>query len=367
MKSSNTIYGRPANSQRHIVQELRSQIVSGDLSVGSRLPTRLEIERRFAAGATTVQRALDILRQDGFVESRGRSGTFVVENPPHLVRYAVVFPSNSISFTRNRFSAALESEVRRLRHERPEFKITEYVGVDGHEDSEDYQRLVREVRAHRIAGLIFAGHPYLVKGTPLLDEPTMPRVAIMERVQGLQIPAVTLDMVSFFARALDDLKARGRKRIAFLNPIGICHWQEILLPMLAERGLETRPFWWQCVSPDRAEAARFSTHLLMRCEERPDALIISNDNLLEYATAGLVAAETRIPEEIAVIAHCNFPYPTPSALPVYRLGFDARRVMEACIESIDKQRNGSEVADVTNIEAIFEEELPIALNAAWKT
>jgi DNA-binding LacI/PurR family transcriptional regulator/DNA-binding transcriptional regulator YhcF (GntR family) len=364
MKSSGTTFGRPADSQRNIVHELRAQIVSGDLSPGSRLPTRLEIERRFSAGATTVQRALELLQRDGFIESRGRQGTFVVENPPHLTRYAVVFSLDSAAFSHHRFSTALDSEVRRLRHRRPEFKISEYFGVDGHEDSEDYQRLLREVRTHRIAGLIFTTNPYQVKGTPLLDEPTLPRVAIMLSIEGVAMPMVSLDMDSFFTQALDDLKARGRKKIAFLHPSGFCGWQDRLLPMLEERGLETRPFWWQCVAPKSAQAARFSTHLLMRCEERPDALIISNDNLVEYATAGLVAAGTSVPDEVAVIAHCNFPYPTPSVLPVQRLGFDARRVLQACIESIDRQRNGEDVPNVTTIEAVFEEELSPPLSYA---
>jgi len=363
IKVSNPIYGRPADSQKHIAHQLRTQIVFGDLAPGSRLPTRLEIESRFSAGATTVQRALELLRSEGFVESRGRHGTFVVENPPHIAHYAMVFLSAAAAFTRNRFSTALDSEVRLLRHNRPELKIAEYFGVDAQEDSEDYQRLVRDVRAHRVAGLIFMSNPYPVKGTPLLDEPTMPRVAIMPFIHEINVPVISLKMESFFERALDDLKARGRKKIAFLNPTGICDWQEKILSMLAERGLETRPFWWHCVSPESAETARFTTHLLMRCEERPDALIISNDNLLEYATAGLIAAGTRVPEDITVISHCNFPYPTPSAFPVQRLGFDARCVLEACIESIDKQRSGEKVPGMISIPAIFEEELIPRINA----
>lgn len=356
MKRSNTTFGRPAESQKHIVQELRSQIVSGELLPGSRLPTRLEIESRFSAGATTVQRALELLRQDGFVQSRGRQGTFVVDNPPHLARYAVVFLSAAEEFKRNRFTIALDSEVRHLRHRRPDLRISEYYGVDGHDDSEDYQRLVRDVRAHRIAGLIFMSNPYPVQGTPLIDEVTMPRVAIMIPTDH-KVPTITLDMDSFFARALDDLQAQGRKRIAFLNPPGICNWQEKIIPLLEERGLETRPFWWQCASPADAESARFTTHLLMNCKETPDALIISNDNLLEYATAGLVAAGTRIPQELTIISHCNFPYPTPSVLPVHRLGFDMRRVLEACIDSIDIQRRDGKVQAATKILPVFEKEV----------
>ena len=268
-----------------------------------------------------------------------------------------MFFSASSAFAHNRYSAALDSEVRRLKHQRSGLQIAEYYGVDGHEDSEDYQRLVREIRSQRIAGLIFTSKPHLVRGTPVLDEPGMPRVAIMPPTEEIAVPAIYLCMESFFTKALDDLRRCGRQRVAFLNPPGFCSWQERIGSSLREHGLETRPFWWQCVSPDSAEAARYITHLLMRCEERPNALVVSNDNLLEYATAGLVAAGARVPEDIVVISHCNFPYPTPSVVPVRRLGFDARSVLGLCIESINQQRAGEVVPQVREMEAIFEAEL----------
>jgi len=359
VKKSNTVYGRPAESQRHIVEELRAQIVAGQLSPGCRLPTRLELERHYSAGATTVQSALEKLVQDGFIVSRGRQGTFVVENPPHLTRYAMVFYSSAPEFAHNRFNWALNNEVRRLRHEQ-DVKMAEYYGVDGHEDSEDYQRLVREVRAHRIAGLIFPSDVFLLKGTPLLEEPTVPRVAIMGTRDYAPFPVVSLDMESFFIQALDELRAQGRTKVAFLNPAGRSaakEWRVNVQRLLQERGMETRPYWWQCVWREEADAARESAHLLMRCDERPDALIISDDNLLEFATAGLVASGARVPQEVSVISHCNFPYPTPSALPVQRLGFDSHRIMGECVKLVDGQRQGNEVPTVTKIEAVFEDNL----------
>jgi len=359
VKGSN--YGRPADSQRLIAEEIRAQIVAGKLPAGGRIPTRLDLERHYGAGSTTIQRALEVLSRDGFIESKGRNGTFVVENPPHLTRYGIVFFASAQDFARNnRYNFALSNQVRQLRHEQPDLKIAEYFGVDGHEDSEDYQRLVREVRAHRVAGLIFSSNEFPLWGTPVLQEPGLPRIVITPHRAGMTIPVVNLDTESFFVRALEDLRAEGRRRIAFLNPPLDLDWRARLAPLMREFGMETRPFWWQTVSPQTPEAAQNAAHLLMRCEERPDALVIGNDNLLEYATAGLVASGARVPEELSVISHCNFPYPTPSALPVKRLGYDARRVLRTCIESIDRQRNGEPVPAVTNIPAEFEHELPSA-------
>ena len=86
MATSTSTLGRPADRTRLIVQTLRNQIVEGELPPGGRLPTREEVERRFGAGASTVQKALEQLRRDGFVEVNGKQGTYVVPNPPHLTR-----------------------------------------------------------------------------------------------------------------------------------------------------------------------------------------------------------------------------------------------------------------------------------------
>ncbi|RZM22111.1 MAG: GntR family transcriptional regulator, partial [Pedobacter sp.] len=76
--------GRPAERKNLIVEELRSRIVAGELNPGSRFPTRSEIEKQYGAGPTTVQRALESLRRDGFIRVHSRKGTFVADNPPHL-------------------------------------------------------------------------------------------------------------------------------------------------------------------------------------------------------------------------------------------------------------------------------------------
>jgi DNA-binding LacI/PurR family transcriptional regulator len=112
------------------------------------------------------------------------------------------------------------------------------------------------------------------------------------------------------------------------------------------------------------ETARNLIHLLMQGAERPDALLIADDNLVEHATAGLVAAGVRVPDDLEVVAHCNFPHPTPSVLPVRRLGYDAREVMKACVESIDIQRRDGKTAPTVTVKAVFEDEIGMQEDAS---
>ena len=105
------------------------------------------------------------------------------------------------------------------------------------------------------------------------------------------------------------------------------------------------------------ESARNAMHLLMHADqkERPDGLIITDDNLVEAATAGLLDAGVSVPQDLTVVAHCNFPWPTPSHVPARRLGYDVRQILSACLSDIDRQRNGGKPKSIS-IPAVWEED-----------
>jgi len=91
--------------------------------------------------------------------------------------------------------------------------------------------------------------------------------------------------------------------------------------------------------------------------DRPDALLVTDDNLVEYATAGLVDAGVRVPTDMDVVVHCNFPWPTPSLVPVRRIGYDAAQMLRACLDIADVQRHGAPVPSPRTIPPLFEDEL----------
>src|SRR5437868_5744031 len=85
---------RPRSSvkEQRIIAALRSRIVQGEYVPGSLLPKREVLEQQFEVSPVTMRKALNRLVVDGFVQARPGKGTFVTHHPPHLSRYAVVFP-----------------------------------------------------------------------------------------------------------------------------------------------------------------------------------------------------------------------------------------------------------------------------------
>jgi len=353
-----TVSGRPPDRKSLIVEHLREEIVAGRLAPGAQLPTRAEIEQRFGSGTGTVQRALDHLVRDGFVHSKGPKGTFVSSHPPHLTNFPLIFKEPfGEGGNKLRFSIALTNEA--MKYERQgQITLPRYYGVNGHTDSEDFGRLLRDVASQRVAGLIFMFPPRELWGTPLLDQPGIPRLAVMEtKIPG--VPAIRLgSQGALQCRALDYLASQGRQRIAMIASPAFDP-PEVFAAQVAQRGMTTRPHWLLRLGLDAPSAARECAGLLMDPGQsiRPDGLIVADDNMVEYATAGLVQAGARVPDDITVVAHCNFPWPTPSVLPVQRLGYDVRGVLETCFRIFNRQRRGEAVESMHTIAPVFEDEL----------
>jgi len=79
-KPSNRRNSRSAGAvprYRVIERDLCDLITSGRLSVGQKLPTEMELSRRYSVSRLTTRKALDNLRERGFIERFQGRGTFV--------------------------------------------------------------------------------------------------------------------------------------------------------------------------------------------------------------------------------------------------------------------------------------------------
>lgn len=343
-----------------VYEFFRRQILAGRLQAGAQLPAQTALAAQFKVSPVTVQRSIEALVQQGFVRTQPRGGTFVAERPPHLCRYGLVFVDTpELPQTWTLFHNALANEAISLSRSNG-WRIDAYHGVDGHVDCDAYQRLLDDVREGILGGVIIAAYPSALLSTPLLQDPDLPRVAIMG-VPGIAgIPRVWVDLEGLVDRALDELAATGRRRVAIVLSDGMYrHCPDYYLPALQKRGFPAHPWWIQILERRPVEAVRHAVQLLMRPgqTDRPDALLVLDDNLVENACAGLVAAGVRVPDEVSVVAHCNFPWPPPAVLPLRRIGFDARQVLVSSVECINRQRRGENIEPSVLIPARFEDEL----------
>jgi DNA-binding LacI/PurR family transcriptional regulator len=166
---------------------------------------------------------------------------------------------------------------------------------------------------------------------PALQAPGLARVAIwaprarsfaQSRLRGL------------IERACERLLEKGR-RVAVISPHApnLERTQACLL----RRGLAKDRLWALHVAPVGCERI---IELLFDRADRPDALFVTDDNLVEPLLAGLKRAKVRPGRDVYVLAHCNWPRPIGLKEGIEHIGFDVREVLCAAKEVIDAVRAG---------------------------
>jgi hypothetical protein len=88
--------------------------------------------------------------------------------------------------------------------------------------------------------------------------------------------------------------------------------------------------------------------------ERPDAILVNDDYLVEAVTQGVLDAGRRVPEDVVVVAQCNFPHLPPAVTPVVRLGYDLPDLMDRALAALLEPEPPTEVV------------APLMAEAAWQ-
>lgn len=72
---------RTGPKYRQIAGDLRAAMLDGRYEVGSRLPTKAELQEAWGVALNTVDRAYEELRREGLVRTEQGAGTFMVRMP----------------------------------------------------------------------------------------------------------------------------------------------------------------------------------------------------------------------------------------------------------------------------------------------
>jgi DNA-binding LacI/PurR family transcriptional regulator len=350
---------------RSIVRRIQIGIVSGLYPPGSRLPMRSEIERTADASWVTIQRAFDRLKANGEVRSVKGQGTFVTQRPPSLFRYGVVFPARPPEKP-SLYIEAFEAAARDLTRRGPvEFRLYRhaYHYLTGEPAGKAFDQLREEAAELSLGGLIFARHPSPIGENPLYADSALPRFAISSRPPGFpQVGGMELggteDIVE---RGLDYLLERGRAKVGAIVPGArfLSEDRDHLLEAAEARKMEIRRYWIQSPHVEEPEWTSNSVELLMRLPERdrPDGLLILDDHLVCPAGEGLEAADIDVPEEVEVVAHCNFPRITCPERPFVRLGYDLHEALAEGVRWLRRRVRCGPLAGRVPLPASFQHEL----------
>lgn len=148
---------------------------------------------------------------------------------------------------------------------------------------------------------------------------------------------------------------KGREKITLLAPDAQTAYR--FRKALARHGLEVRERWVQFPRLDLKESSKSTLDLVMSPldRDRPDGLIIADDNLLEGAVEWLEQSGLCLPEELSVVTQNNFPHVIPSKVPLVRFGFEIPALLEMLMDRLQKVAVGQDVAE-NSIQSVISEE-----------
>ncbi len=346
-------------SRKWIEDELRARIRRGDYPPGSRMPTHRLLQAELEASSATLQKAFDRLAEQGFVTAHGAMGTFVAQALPNVSRIALVLPEAVGVGPWNRFWATGKRVAEEWDDGAHSFRCYHLAG--GSVDSEGYHQLCRDAADGGIAGMVFMTAPYFLKGTELLSV-DIPRVILPGRpgdcaTYGASVVAMMPGTV--LETVVQRFAAAGRRRLAAITGRNQGPgWMERCLPLLRAHGIATRPEWWlgMPVSTEAADCSRGVAQLLFSLPERqrPDALLITDDNLVPHVTAGMLDAQPDGVLDVTVVGHANFPGVTRAAVPCFRFGSDMVGLLRTAVEEIDRLIGGNPPR-LTEVEQVVRE------------
>lgn len=196
---------------RAITDSLRARIESGELAVGARIPSEIEVAAEWGVSRQTAHRAVHELQRQGLVARQRRWGTVVA---PRSVRRAgrVALIVDLYSEAHNFPSGQLLRGI--------QDGLGDDVDVICREcrlDAETEARLLRKLSAETDGIIIYpTTNP---RNTALLQKlsDTMPLVVLDRVPEGLETDAVVSDNEEATHRAMQALVSRGHRRIGFFS------------------------------------------------------------------------------------------------------------------------------------------------------
>ncbi|WDE95281.1 GntR family transcriptional regulator [Lentisphaera profundi] len=341
------------NLSKTIAGEIRSWIIKGKLKPQDKLTPRAELEQRFSTTPKTIQKSCDQLVQSGFLKVVPRRGTYIADYLPHKYNFAVLIKSKADSPGWTNYWSVIQKVCGEIsKSSRFNFEVRTDVNVETR--SESYLKLLDDVESQRLAGVVFAMNAKDFLGTATLESQQLQRFSLNHN--NLNIPSLSLSMETFSRKALAKLKSLKAQKVAALMPMGFNDEQKDAVLLQAKNlGLEMDESMLQSLDIHHLSWVKNILSLMFAVEDKPDALIVFDDNFLPEVEG--VLEGLKLIGKVQILSHANFPLLQKSNHSCLRLGYDVRDVFQQIINHINKQRLGAEVLAELVVEAKFEEEL----------
>ncbi|MBI3829753.1 MAG: substrate-binding domain-containing protein [Planctomycetes bacterium] len=309
---------------RKVLSALRQRILE-EHRPGERLESQNKIARRYRVSVMTAREALSALVEEGLIERRQGSGTYVREcgskrRTAILMEIDIAHPRTSV------FYRQVVQHLRAVLRGRGLFPKL-YLG-EAAPDSEwtgelSCKEFGEDLHAHQIEGVAAVG--------------LSPKGAWFEDALGTGVPLVggssayphrvLIDHDRIIRMGVEHLHAQGRRKIACISWGGLDAFRRAIRDL----GLAVREEWVRAdLHPSSLGAGwKELRDIWTAGEEKPDGLLVADDMLFADVRSGLLEMRVHVPEQLMVVTHANRGASYPASFPVAKIEVDPDEYAEA--------------------------------------
>lgn len=333
------------------------RIASGVWSIGSQIPTEIQLADEFKCSRSTIGKAISRLVHDGIVERRTRAGTRVLRSSisrgkagAELDSFAFIYPSDQhegVWRILKGFQGAASRQRRRV--------VTLSTGTDYEKETEYLGRLSEfDVRGAVIYPVVPSAKE-LNRLSQVLVSSKFPVVSAEFTLPSLGCPSVVVDGFHAGYTITRYLIEKGLKRIGFLaNHSWALSMNERYRGYrwaLEEAGLafdDGVVLLEPSMQPDYEDPIRQSTELGRRYLEqaRPEGVFCANDFLAQGLMRAAQEKKISVPEKLRVVGMDDFSLQSPGAvgLTTYHIPFEEIGAKSfAVLDGLLKEEKGFEI------------------------
>ena len=325
---------------RDISRRLRADIAAGRYAVGERLPGEPQLVKQFGVSRPTVGRALLDLQNEGLIERRAGSGTYVKGNAPVQAasstrQLGLLIPGLDTTEIFQLICGELAS-LARVHDYSLLWGGSTHPRQDTDASLEHAEELCHQFIERRVSGVFFA--PYeLLPG----QEEANRRLAVSLRQAGIPVVLLDRDLMPFPNRSDFDLvgldnMAGGYLLAEHLIKLGCRRLRFVARPhsaptvdariagvreALVRHRLDLDPGWLHIGDPGDTKFVRKLT-----AGKQADACICANDDTAARLLRSLEASGVKVPRDVRVVGFDDAKYATLVSPPLTTIHQPCREI-----------------------------------------
>lgn len=322
---------------RQIAEQIRTSLA--DKRPGDRLHTEMEYAKKFDASVFTIRQAVNELIQDGLIEKRQGSGTFISAKSPPQKHVAVLLDvditSENLSPSFIKLAHETRKALRKLGLPSRPYLGELPLGIEP--TGLTCQDLLDDIAMDRISGVISSFTRRSPEWTDILRNKNIPVID----PEYFHIDRRNIHREQEFLRAaFEYFIKRGRKHVALLiweSPTdGLYFFSKSFLCLAREYGLHADPHFMDNSANGWEKGMAWERFRdIWRCKkEKPDALIIGDDMLFEDCQKAILELEIEIPKMMDVVVHSSDAVQLNPQFPVFNWQLQIKAIAERRAEEM---------------------------------